>query len=115
MPTPGSTTATWTPSGMCGSAKTSVAAPSRIEKRGIWWLMSMIRASGAIWYMTPRQTAGAAGPKSVANVITGRVIGGLAAVVMRVVPGPVGRCRSRGGPAALPWLSAMASWPKEFS
>jgi hypothetical protein len=31
-------------------------------------------ASGAIWNMTPRQTAGAAGPKSVTNVMTGRAI-----------------------------------------
>ena len=31
VPTPGSTTATWMPTGMCGSAKTSDPAPSRIE------------------------------------------------------------------------------------
>jgi hypothetical protein len=34
VPTPGSTTPTWTPTGMCGSAKTRLAAPSRIENRG---------------------------------------------------------------------------------
>src|SRR3954470_22987420 len=75
VPTPGSTTATWTPTGMCGRAKTRLAAPSRIEYRGTWWLMSMMFASGAIPNITPRQTPGAAGPKSLRNVMTGRGTG----------------------------------------
>src|SRR5436853_7124889 len=36
--------------------------------------MSMMFASGAIWNITPRQTAGAAGPKSLRKVMTGRAI-----------------------------------------
>src|SRR5688572_1025524 len=36
----------------------------------------MMLASGAIPNMTPRQTAGADGPKSVRNVITGRAMSG---------------------------------------
>src|SRR5512141_3155100 len=35
--------------------------------------MSMTLASGQIRNMTPRQTAGAAGPKSVVNVMIGRI------------------------------------------
>src|SRR5687767_10484047 len=37
--------------------------------------MSMMLASGQIRNITPRQTAGAAGPKSVRNVMTGRIGG----------------------------------------
>jgi hypothetical protein len=59
---------------MCGRAKINDPAPSRIEYRGTKWLMSMMFASGAIWNMTPRHTAGAAGPKSDTNVMTGRAI-----------------------------------------
>src|SRR3954451_20450456 len=64
------------PTGMCGSAKTRLAAPSRIEKRGTQWLTSMMFASGAIPNITPRQTAGAAGPKSLRNVMTGLATSG---------------------------------------
>ena len=37
--------------------------------------MSMMFASGLMPNITPRQTAGAAGPKSVRNVMTGRIGG----------------------------------------
>ena len=73
MPTPGSTTATWTPTGSHGSEIQSRNAPSRIAYLRIEWLMSTIWASGAIPIITPRQIAAAAsGPKSVRKLMNGR-------------------------------------------
>ena len=46
VPTPGSTTATWNPTGRYGSAHHRRSAPSRIANFRTSWLMSTIRASG---------------------------------------------------------------------
>jgi hypothetical protein len=52
-PTPGSTTARWTPAGMNGSEFASASAPCSTPCGGIPCVMSMISASGAIPFMTP--------------------------------------------------------------
>ena len=73
VPTPGSTTATWTPTGIHGSASDSRKAPSRTAYFRTEWLMSTICASRAIDSITPRQIAAAeSGPKSVRKLMNGR-------------------------------------------
>ena len=69
----------------------------------------MMFASGAIANMTPRQTAGAEGPKSVRKVMTGRAIGQAA----RIRTGWSATMPRRA--ATLPWLSANETSPNESS
>ncbi len=66
-PTPGSTTARWTPTGMYGSVFASTSAPCSTACGGMPCVTSMIWASGAIRLITPWQvpTKSSCSPKSV--------------------------------------------------
>ena len=55
-PTPGSTTARWTPTGRYGSAPARIIAPARTSWRGTRWTRSITRASGQIPAITAWQT-----------------------------------------------------------
>ena len=69
-PTPGSTTARWTPAGTYGSVLASMRAPCRTCSRGMPCDRSMICASGAMPLITPWHvpTKSSWSPKSLRNV-----------------------------------------------
>ena len=73
-PTPGSTIARWTPTGMNPIVFARTSAPCRIDFGGIPCVMSMICASGAMRLMTPWQvpTKSSLSPKSLRNVMNTR-------------------------------------------
>ena len=91
VPTPGSTTATWTPTGRYGSAHQSSNAPSRIAYFRTSWPMSTICASGAMPTITPRQMAARA---VAAEVGQERDEGSSHGRMVATRPSPTARARS---------------------
>ena len=70
-PTPGSTIARWTPTGMKPIVFARTSAPCRMDVAGMPWVMSMICDSGAMRFITPWQvpTKSSFNPKSLRNVM----------------------------------------------
>ena len=108
VPTPGSTTARWTPTGRYGTDDQSRNAASRTAKARAVWVRSLMRASGQIDQITPRHVAGAvSSPKSVRKLRCG----GATRQLRTMRTGRSGSMPRR--PARCPWLSAIATLPSE--